>query len=227
MFAGDSTWTELDDAEHNEAAFAQMKPVVEVHAAHPWLGVCEQIAEKEGFFHWELDFAPVFAQRGGFDLQVGNPPWVRPDWDDNLVLAEDDAWFGLADKPAVAVVRERRKDVLDDGDERYLDERASVAGTSAHLGIERRPTAPSPVRSPTSTAVSWTAPGEVRTPTGSSGSFTLRRISLKLERMGCGGRPMRVCGGIGSSGIHLACLRSVVLVASACRSMGSLVSHSL
>ena len=32
------------------------------------------------------------------------------------------------------VVRERREDVLDDGDERYLDERASVAGTSAHLG---------------------------------------------------------------------------------------------
>ena len=134
MFAGDLTWTELDDAEHNEAAFAQMKPVAEVLAAHPWLGVCEQIAEKEGFFHWELDFAPVFAQRGGFDLQVGNPPWVRPDWDDNLVLAEDDAWFGLADKPAVAVVRERRDAVLDDGDERYLDERASVAGTSAHLG---------------------------------------------------------------------------------------------
>ena len=103
-------------------------------AAHPWLGVCEQIAEKEGFFHWELDFAPVFAQRGGFDLQVGNPPWVRPDWDDNLVLAEDDAWFGLVDKPAVAVVRERRDAVLDEGDERYLDERASVAGTSAHLG---------------------------------------------------------------------------------------------
>ena len=24
---------------------------------------------------------PVFVDRGGFDLQVGNPPWVRPDWD--------------------------------------------------------------------------------------------------------------------------------------------------
>ena len=134
LFTDDLTWTELDDAEHNEAAFTQMKPVAEVLEAHPWLAVCERIADKEGFFHWELDFAPVFAQRGGFDLQVGNPPWVRPDWDDNLVLAEDDAWFGLADKPAVSVVRERRDAVLNDGDERYLDERASVAGTSAHLG---------------------------------------------------------------------------------------------
>ena len=78
-------------------------------------------------------FAPVFAE-GGFNLQVGNPPWVRPDWDDALVLAEDDAWFGLADKPSVVSVRERREQVLDDGDVRYLDERASLAGTSAHLG---------------------------------------------------------------------------------------------
>ncbi len=51
-----------------------------------------------------------------------------------LVLAEDDAWFGLVDKPPVATVRERREAVLDDGDERYLDERASLAGTSLQLG---------------------------------------------------------------------------------------------
>lgn len=133
MWGEETTWAELDDAEHNEVVFGQMKPVAEVLAAHPWLGVCEGIAEREGFFHWELDFAPVFA-RGGFDLQVGNPPWVRPDWDDALVLAEDDAWFGLADKPSVTSVRERREQVLDDGDVRYLDERASLAGTSAHLG---------------------------------------------------------------------------------------------
>ena len=172
-----------------------MKPVAEVLTAHPWLGVCEQIAEKEGFFHWELDFAPVFAQRGGFDLQVGNPPWVRPDWDDNLVLAEDDAWFGLADKPAVAVVRERRDAVLDDGDERYLDERASVAGTSAHLGSAvDRPCLPA--RSPISTAASWTAPGGSMDPSGIVGlihpesHFTEARAShirrncyLRLRRL--------------------------------------------
>ena len=39
------------------------------------------LPQRHGFFHWELDFAPVFA-RGGFDLQVGNPPWVRPDFDE-------------------------------------------------------------------------------------------------------------------------------------------------
>lgn len=134
LFADAATWAELDDAEQSERSFTAMRDVDAVLADHPWLGVCEAIAEREGFFHWELDFAPVFAERGGFDLQVGNPPWVRPDWDDNLVLAEDDAWFGLVSKAPVAEVRERRERLLDEGDVRYLDERASLAGTSAHLG---------------------------------------------------------------------------------------------
>ena len=43
----------------------------------PWLDTVEEIAEAQGFFHWELRFASVFAD-GGFDIQVGNPPWVRP-----------------------------------------------------------------------------------------------------------------------------------------------------
>ncbi|WP_219419408.1 hypothetical protein [Pseudonocardia nigra] len=133
MWGADTTWDELDDAEHNEIVFGQMKPVADVLAEHPWLEVCERIAEREAFFHWELDFASVFA-RGGFDLQLGNPPWVRPMWDDMSVLAEDDPWFGLADRPSVAVVRERREQALDEGDVRYLDERASLAATSEHLG---------------------------------------------------------------------------------------------
>lgn len=134
LFADDASWAELDDAEHYEIAFAQMQPVAQVLAGNPWLEACAEVTEKEGFFHWELDFAPVFVARGGFDLQLGNPPWVRPDWDDALVLAEDDAWFGLADRPAVAVVRDRRGLLLDEGDKRYLDERASLAGISEHLG---------------------------------------------------------------------------------------------
>ena len=57
--------------------------------------------QQQGFFHWELDFAPVFA-RGGFDLQVGNPPWVRPRTDVDALLAEGDPWWQLAVKPTEA-----------------------------------------------------------------------------------------------------------------------------
>ena len=60
----------------------------------PWLDAVEEIAEDQGFFHWELRFASVFAE-GGFDIQVGNPPWVRPEWEENVVLAELEPWFEL------------------------------------------------------------------------------------------------------------------------------------
>ena len=52
--------------------------------ASPGCSPPKQIADQQGFFHWELTFAQAFA-KGGFDLQVGNPPWVRPDWDETTV----------------------------------------------------------------------------------------------------------------------------------------------
>ncbi|GAA2654932.1 hypothetical protein GCM10010436_84670 [Paractinoplanes durhamensis] len=73
--------------------------------------VCERIAQRQGFFHWQLDFATVFA-RGGFDLQVGNPPWVRPRSDVDALLAEGDPWWQLALKPSQAQVAKKRAATL-------------------------------------------------------------------------------------------------------------------
>ncbi|WLS44514.1 class I SAM-dependent DNA methyltransferase [Micromonospora profundi] len=73
----------------------------------PWLLAADQIADQQGFFHWELTFAQAFA-KGGFGLQVGNPPWVRPDWKQDDVLAEYEPWFRLAEKPPVELWRERK-----------------------------------------------------------------------------------------------------------------------
>ena len=58
----------------------------------------ETIASDQGFFHWELRFASVFAE-GGFDLQVGNPPWVRPDGRRARFSRNYEPWFELAEKP--------------------------------------------------------------------------------------------------------------------------------
>ncbi|MEV5049439.1 hypothetical protein AB0N20_33825 [Streptomyces griseoincarnatus] len=74
----------------------------------PWMHTVTNIAEEQGFLHWELDFALVFAQGGGFDLQVGNPPWVQPEWKENSVLAEHEPWFMLTEKPAAAEKNQRR-----------------------------------------------------------------------------------------------------------------------
>ncbi|MCF3178809.1 hypothetical protein IPZ70_02425 [Streptomyces polychromogenes] len=79
----------------------------------PWLREARDIAEEQGFLHWELEFALVFTQGGGFDLQVGNPPWVRPRWNEAAVLAEHEPWFELQDKASAAEKEARRHKVLE------------------------------------------------------------------------------------------------------------------
>lgn len=44
------------------------------------LRLVKEIAKKQRFFHWELEFADVFKD-GGFDFMVGNPPWVKLQWE--------------------------------------------------------------------------------------------------------------------------------------------------
>ncbi|MGW0007223.1 class I SAM-dependent DNA methyltransferase [Nocardia grenadensis] len=134
-FVGDLDWNGLDATEEWDLSFSGARPIDTALDRYPWLTVAADIAERDGYFHWELDFAPVFA-RGGFDLQVGNPPWVRPDWDEAGVLAEYDPWWQLAHKPSEAEKRRKAEEALavPKGRQLFLDERAAQAAQSAHLG---------------------------------------------------------------------------------------------
>ncbi|MBM4588392.1 class I SAM-dependent DNA methyltransferase [Rhodococcus hoagii] len=131
----DTSWQELGFAEENDLLLSGAMAVGHAYHQFPWLSVAQEIAERQGFFHWELDFSPVFA-RGGFDLQVGNPPWVRPDWDEAGVLAEFDPWWQLAAKPSEAVKRQKRDLVLSQplNIKLVLDERSEQAGAKEHYG---------------------------------------------------------------------------------------------
>ena len=101
-----SSWAELETMEEVELGLAGARKVQSVVDEHEWLTVVRKVAEAQGFFHWELDFATVFA-RGGFDLQVGNPPWVRPDVSVETLLADGDPWWMLTKKPSLAERQER------------------------------------------------------------------------------------------------------------------------
>ncbi|MFJ4657957.1 Eco57I restriction-modification methylase domain-containing protein [Nocardia sp. NPDC088792] len=133
----DSTWQEIDVAEKNDLLFAGALTAEITARKFPWLIVVRDIADRAGFFQWELDFAPVFVH-GGFDLQVGNPPWVRPDWDEAGVLAEFDPWWQLTNKPSESERRVRAGELLAQNQIRaaLLEERADQAGNSRHLGSE-------------------------------------------------------------------------------------------
>ena len=126
---------DLDLIERTERAETGMRSSVEFQVLHPWLATVQEITQKEGFFHWELDFAQVFT-RGGFDLQVGNPPWVRPTWKDNETLSEADPWFMLEPKIPEKTFVARRAEVLASPRDRaaYFVDLTSMTGTSAVLG---------------------------------------------------------------------------------------------
>ncbi|MGY3201361.1 class I SAM-dependent DNA methyltransferase [Streptomyces sp. TE5632] len=126
---------ELEPYEDALPGLMGMEHFYELESRFPWAAVAGDVAKAQGFFHWELDFAQVFVQ-GGFDLQVGNPPWVRPTWQENQVLAELDPWFVLAEKPSAAEWRLHKEEVLAthaDGRGFVLNELATHAGSAAML----------------------------------------------------------------------------------------------
>lgn len=134
-----SEFERLDELEPYEDALPDlmgMDGALRLEERYPWAAVAKDVAGQQGFFHWELEFAQVFA-RGGFDLQVGNPPWVRPRWQEDVVLAELEPWFVLAEKPSPAEWRLRKEEVLDTrahSQDFLLSELAVHAGTVAILG---------------------------------------------------------------------------------------------
>ncbi|AKG43782.1 restriction endonuclease subunit m [Streptomyces xiamenensis] len=129
----------LDDIEAYERgleALMGMDEVWRLEERFPWLAVVQEIAAEQGFLHWELDFGFVFSQRGGFDLQVGNPPWVRPRWNEPAVLAEFDPWFLLQEKASNSEKVRRRGELLEDrrAKDYVLRELTSTSGTVAIFG---------------------------------------------------------------------------------------------
>ena len=126
---------QLSKMDELERGFYGMQSVLQLISKHEWLGTARRISEDQGFFHWELDFAHVF-RHGGFDLQVGNPPWVRPVWKDDLALAEHDPYFSLQEKIPEKIFSERRREILRiiEVRDQYLVELTGWAGVAEHLG---------------------------------------------------------------------------------------------
>ena len=73
----------------------------------PRLDLAFQIAEQNHFMHWELEFADLFAERGGFDLVIGNPPWIKLTWEEKGVLSDKQPLFAVKNLTATQTVHER------------------------------------------------------------------------------------------------------------------------
>ncbi len=72
------------------------------------LEVVRRVAAEQRFFHWQLTFAEVFALRGGMDVFLGNPPWVKVEWSEAGVLGDMDPYLNLGRLNATKVAERRR-----------------------------------------------------------------------------------------------------------------------
>lgn len=86
---------------------------------NPRLDLAAQIADKNKFMHWELEFADLFAERGGFDLVIGNPPWIKITWNEQSVLSDRQPMFAVK-KLSASETAKYRTDTLQYGDIRQL-----------------------------------------------------------------------------------------------------------
>ena len=95
-----------------------------------------EITGKQHFFHWELEFADVFEEKGGFDLIIGNPPWVKLEWNEQAVLSDEDPRFAIKGLTAAQTRASpwRTNALAADSIRRsYLDEYVTMTATKTFL----------------------------------------------------------------------------------------------
>jgi hypothetical protein len=76
---------------------------------NPRLQLVEELAERYRFFHWELEFADIFQLNGGFDLMVGNPPWIKIEWQEGDILGDYDPLTVIRQLSAPELAQRREK----------------------------------------------------------------------------------------------------------------------
>lgn len=106
----------------------------QLRADFPRLRIANEVAEQQKFFHWELEFSDVFESRGGFDLVVGNPPWIKLEWNEEAVLGDAYPLFSVKKLTAIEFI-ELRSEALSNAKtyEMYLSEYAGIAGQQCFL----------------------------------------------------------------------------------------------
>lgn len=101
---------------------------------NPRLDLAAQIAEQNKFMHWELEFADLFAERGGFDLIIGNPPWIKIEWNEQSVLSDTHPMFAVKKLTATQTTH-KRAEALENAVTRkmYFSEYEMLSGEQTFL----------------------------------------------------------------------------------------------
>jgi hypothetical protein len=101
----------------------------------PMLRVAQRIAMQQRFLHWELEFADLFQSRGGFDLILGNPPWIKVEWNEQALLSDFDPRFAIRKLSAKETSGQRDAvfSSLPKSRTEYLEECVATEGLAEYL----------------------------------------------------------------------------------------------
>jgi len=94
----------------------------------------EAVARRIRPLHWDLEFADLL-KGGGFDLIVGNPPWLKVEWEEKGVIGDSDPMV-LIRKVSASELAKRRGDAFAQYPElraAYLEEFEGQNGCQAFL----------------------------------------------------------------------------------------------
>lgn len=102
------------------------------------LMIAKDIAQKNNFFHWELEYADVFNDNGGFDFIIGNPPWVLLTWNEQALLSDSQPLLVIK-KLNASQVNLKRDELLRNQKSKnsYLREYESVTGLQLFLNAHQ------------------------------------------------------------------------------------------
>lgn len=102
-----------------------------------WFSTSWPIARKQHFHHWELIFTEILGNPAlgfGFDLVLGNPPWITVDWKEAPTLYEMDPILGVktANSAELKIATPKLMD-KNHGKHFYSSKFSNVCGASGYL----------------------------------------------------------------------------------------------
>jgi len=101
----------------------------------PRLEIADKLAQQYKYFHWELEFADIFATKQGFDLILGNPPWLKMSWQEGGILGDANPKF-IVDNLSASRIKELRAETFakySSLEHSYLSEYTEAEGTQNFL----------------------------------------------------------------------------------------------
>lgn len=128
------TQTTLIDTETEDEVLIQDVDLDQLCELFPRLALVRKIANDNKFMHWELEFADVFADKGGFDLVIGNPPWIKIEWKEQAVLADRNPMFVVKNLTATQTTQHRAAALKNEFTYAiYFNEYETIAGEQSFL----------------------------------------------------------------------------------------------